>query len=267
MLPNFLGIGAQRAGTTWVYNCLREHPDVFVPEKKELQFFSWHYQEGLTWYEAYFSGHAGEKAVGEVTPNYLNVPGAIPRIAQLLPKARLFVILRNPVDRARSSYRLLRESKYQGLTFHEACKHYRYLINLGMYAAQMEHVYSHFDQEHVKVFLYDDLQRDPREFLSKLFAFLGVNPAFQPPSTNERYNQVRYASLQDFLVKAGAGRPLDSFKRSPIGQWLKRRYARKPDTARTSMTASEEELSLKAKFHGDVLRLQDILKRDLSAWL
>ena len=68
-------------------------------------------------------------------------------------------------------------------------------------------------------------------------------------------------------MKAGAGRPLDSFKRSPIGQWLKRRHAPKPDTARKSMTVSEEDLSLKAKFHDDVLRLQDILKRNLSVWL
>ena len=78
MLPNFLGIGAQRAGTTWLYNCLNEHPDVFVSSAKEIHFFSHEFDRGVTWYEGHFQGRNTESAIGEITPNYLNVPAAIP---------------------------------------------------------------------------------------------------------------------------------------------------------------------------------------------
>ena len=102
-LPNFVGIGAQRAATTWAHICLREHPDVFLPDTKEVHFFNRNFDRGIAWYEAHFARHAGEAAVGEVTPNYLNNEEAIPRMAHVLPEARLFVILREPIQRANAS--------------------------------------------------------------------------------------------------------------------------------------------------------------------
>jgi Sulfotransferase family len=71
MLPTFIGLGAQRAGTTWVYNCLVEHPEVFMTKKKELHFFYVNYGCGLAWYESQFTDAAGAKARGEMTPDYM----------------------------------------------------------------------------------------------------------------------------------------------------------------------------------------------------
>ena len=76
--PNFLLIGAQKAGTTWISAMLREHPQIFLPQRKELHFFNRrdNYERGLEWYRAQFGQHQGEPAIGECTPNYLWVSDA-----------------------------------------------------------------------------------------------------------------------------------------------------------------------------------------------
>src|SRR5688500_16728544 len=146
MLPTFVGIGAQRGGTTWIHRCLAEHPQVFVPEPKELQFFNRHFDRGLTWYEDRFRPRHGEICVGEISPNYMNSALAIDRMAEIVPNAKLFTILREPVQRAFSAYKLLRD-QYKGLTFQEACSDGRSLVTLGLYAKHMSHVYSRFPRE------------------------------------------------------------------------------------------------------------------------
>lgn len=69
MLPTFIGLGAQRAGTTWLYSCLAEHPEVFMSRKKELYYFSKNYELGREWYESQFAEAAGARARGEITPD------------------------------------------------------------------------------------------------------------------------------------------------------------------------------------------------------
>ena len=119
MLPTFIGIGAQRAGTTWAYNCLAEHPQVFMTAKKELHFFYAHYDRGLAWYEEQFAGAGAAKASGEISPDYMYNTDALDNIARDLPDVKLFAILRNPIDRAISAY-ALRHERNEGMSFGEA---------------------------------------------------------------------------------------------------------------------------------------------------
>lgn len=101
--PDFLIIGSQKAGTTSLYHALRLHPEVFVPEKKELNFFFLEdeYARGLDYYARYFEpAPAGIKAVGEASPGYICHPETPARIAAALPDAKLVLTVRNPIDRA-----------------------------------------------------------------------------------------------------------------------------------------------------------------------
>lgn len=103
-LPDFLGLGAQRSGTTTLHMLLRKHPEAFVPEVKEVQYFSLHYNRKIHWYTEHFAkAEAGHRA-GEITPYYLYHPKAPERIATTLPHVRLVVLLRDPVERALSGY-------------------------------------------------------------------------------------------------------------------------------------------------------------------
>ena len=105
MFPTFLIIGAQKSATTFVHKCLREHPDVFMPNG-ETRFFEnpEHLQTDITQFEALFRNVSQEQAIGIKRPDYLAKPECPPRIYQHIPHAKLLVILRNPVERAISAY-------------------------------------------------------------------------------------------------------------------------------------------------------------------
>src|SRR3972149_2256199 len=109
LLPNFLVIGAPKAGTTSLYHYLRLHPQVFMPATKELSFFveqnNW--PRGRAWYEEQFSGAVDAAAIGEASPRYTMYPqyaGVPARIADLLPDIRLIYLVRHPIERMRSHY-------------------------------------------------------------------------------------------------------------------------------------------------------------------
>lgn len=103
-LPHFLGLGVQKGGTTSLQRLLEQHPNVFLPRAKELHYFSLHYAKGEAWYKTHFEEAGAKQLCGEITPYYLFHPEAHKRISQLLPQAKLIVLLRDPIDRALSQY-------------------------------------------------------------------------------------------------------------------------------------------------------------------
>ncbi|MFN5947419.1 MAG: sulfotransferase domain-containing protein [Pirellulaceae bacterium] len=103
-LPDFLGIGAQKSGTTTLHQLLEMHPRVFVPPRKELHYFTMHSHRSMGWYASCFEGASPGQRVGEITPYYLYHAPAAERIAAQLPKVRIIVMLRDPVSRAISHY-------------------------------------------------------------------------------------------------------------------------------------------------------------------
>jgi hypothetical protein len=138
MLPSFLVIGAQRAGTTSLFDALRRHPDVrgptagedFVRLKKEVHFFDHRFDNGIDWYRSFFPltfrrrmarRRGGDLVVGESTPYYLFHPEVPARVAATLPDVRLIAVLRDPVERAYSHYQHRRRAGYEKkLSFAEA---------------------------------------------------------------------------------------------------------------------------------------------------
>lgn len=199
MLPNFLVIGAPRCGTTWIDENLRQHPEIYMPPKKELHFFDRHYDRGIGYYESLFAGWNGEKAVGEATPDYLHglytshgldVPGLI---GKHLPHAKLIASLRNPVDRAYSHFMNVKAKHEHNLelTFEDKLRKVRgeaEIIKEGFYADHLKRYYELFPPESILVLLYDELVTDPRAFLQRIFRFLGVDAEFETTAAAARIN-------------------------------------------------------------------------------
>ena len=102
---NFLVIGAQKCASTWIYDILRDHRQVLLSERKELDFFSYHYERGFQWYERQFGPPNGWLAVGEISPSYFHEPAVPARLGEYLPEAKIIVSLRDPVERALSHHR------------------------------------------------------------------------------------------------------------------------------------------------------------------
>jgi hypothetical protein len=205
-LPDFLIIGTQLGGTSSLYRYLGAHPDVAPSLRKETEYFSTEFHRGEGWYRAHFPWRStadGKPArqTFEATPAYLLDPLAAPRAAELIPNARIIVMLRDPVDRAFSQYGHNRRLGAETHTFEEAIaaepvrlrgeydrtaedENYEAIplrrfgyVERGLYAEQLERWLDRFDDVHV--IRSEDFMRDPRPVYRSVLDFLDLS-AWEP---------------------------------------------------------------------------------------
>ena len=181
-LPNFLYVGPDKAGSSWLHEVLLKHPDVYLTPAKDLYFFDRYYDRGSAWYAAQFRAAREERIVGEVCQDYLFHPEAAERIHATLGQVRVMVSLRDPVERAWSSYLYMRKHGIGPDTFHEALSTRPELLEHGRYATGLDRYLQRFPRELVHVALFDDLTRDPQSFLDGVTRFLGI----ERPAPGER---------------------------------------------------------------------------------
>jgi hypothetical protein len=206
---DFLVLGAQKCGTTWIHHVLSQHPQVFIPAAKELHFFNKASApgRGLGWYAAQFADAAPGQLRGECTPNYLwnhldrrdrPVPGEFhdfaPKLKELRPQLRLVATLRDPVDRAVSAFH---HHINQGRIAPGASilDHLWTLgiASMGMYAPHLRHWFTAFGREPVLVLVYEeDIAPNGAKAATaqRLFRHLGAGP-FDVPSLYEQLNARR----------------------------------------------------------------------------
>jgi len=291
-MPNFLILGAQKAGTTSLHYYLGQHPEVYVSPIKETHFFD-HGGERQTYagpsripgpairtaeeYEKLFDGVRDQKAAGEATPTYLYLPGVAERIKAHVPEAKLIAILRDPAERAYSAYQhAVRNGREPLREFSEALAeedrrvregwhpiyHYR---SRGFYHAQLSRYFEAFGRERVKVYLYDDLRSDPFGMMRDIFRFLGVDDSFTP-DTSTRYNLsgVPRSRAVGSLVKKLGGLTSAVKKVVPFGA---RQRIKGHVFVKAPPLDPEVRRGLIEAYREDVLKLQEALGRDLSAWM
>ncbi len=227
VLPNVIMLGAQRAGTTSLYQYLAQHP-LFVPAiTKEIHYFDRHWDRSLTWYRANFPLETYQRMIqaregqapitGEATPGYLFHPGIPERVASLGLDARFIVVLRDPVARAYSHYHHTRRNGWEPLSFEEAIdaeaarldgefeRHredpehvspgfFRHsYLSRGRYAEQLERWFDRFDRDRFLVLFSRDLFADPNAVLWQVTDFLGL-PPFQV-ETPDKHNAGSYDAM------------------------------------------------------------------------
>jgi hypothetical protein len=241
-LPDFLLIGAQRAGTTSLYAQLIRHPRVLPSLRKEVQYFTLHHARGEAWYRAHFPTRralAARRAVcGEATPYYLFHPLAPERAHRLLPEARLLVVLREPVARAWSHYQHSRARGRETLAFGAALEreaerlaaetgqpgfahqHFSYFAR-GVYAEQLRRWLALYPRERLLVLRFDELEVEPDACVDRAVAFLGLPPVQLPPfpARNRREYPPLDAALRADLVRRYAphNRDLQDLLGLPLG--------------------------------------------------
>lgn len=177
-LPNFLYIGPDKAGSSWLHEILLQHPQVFLTEAKDLYFFDRYYDRGIDWYRTQFRrATAQHKVVGEVCQDYLFHPEAAKRIRNDLGAVRLMVTLREPAARAYSSYLYMLKHGEDVGTFREALKRRPELLDHGRYGSAIRLFLEQFPREALHVALFDTLQEDPQTFLDEVTSWLGINPS------------------------------------------------------------------------------------------
>jgi hypothetical protein len=295
MLPDFLVIGAGRSGTTSLYEYLRQHPEVFMSPVKEPNYFAFadgHPPErgpGAVWlrrtsvttlaeYEALFAGAGGARAIGEASPRYLRTPEAPARIRGLLPDVRLVAILRNPVERAYAAYLgLRRDGLDPAPTFEDALddvdRRLRAgwaragLVEAGLYHRHLSRYYERFPPERIRVYLHEDLRADPAGLVRDLLSFLGVDPGFVPDTSrvHGRTGVVRNRALRAMWTRSWRAREaLGPVVPRRVRDGVRRRVLR--DLERPPLDPATRARLVRV-FRPDVLALEELIGRDLSAWL
>ena len=186
-LPNFLFIGPDKSGSTWLYDALKQHRLVFLPRVKELFFFDRFYDKGWGWYLRFFK-EAGEhhRVVGETCHDYLFSPLACRRIAQDLPSVRLMVCLREPGQRAFSEYLYMLKLGLLTCDFETALAKLDFLIDHGRYSKHLSPYLQRFPRNQIYIAVFDDLASDPQQFFDGICDFLSLPQASLPSELREK---------------------------------------------------------------------------------
>ncbi|MEW6602780.1 MAG: sulfotransferase domain-containing protein [Nitrospirota bacterium] len=181
-LPDFLGIGIDKAGTTWLYENLDKHKDIFVSRQKELNYFDVNIAtRSLMSYSDNFKDGAN-KVKGEITPGYAYIPVSCIRfIRDIIPRVRLIFLIRNPVEQQWSFavHQLARKygtavSDVPEYKFFELFKKNSF-YRIGGYMGILNRWLSQFSTEQLYIGFYDDIRKQPRRLLTEVFNHIGVS--------------------------------------------------------------------------------------------
>ena len=295
-MPTFIVFGASRSGTTALYTYLKQHPDIFMSPSKEPNFFAFegetpNYQgpgadyvnnsvTTLGEYQALFAGAGNQPARGEASPLYLYYEQAPRRMRTHLPDVRLVAILRNPIEQAFSHFLYAKRQMLEPVgdfTTALSLEQQRYddgwqpifhYSRFPRYFEQVSRYYDCFAADQIKLFLYEDFAEHPRDVLADVFRFIGVDDQFVPdlgyqPNAG---GVPKNTWLQDLLMKPYAptklvGAMLPEGLRTRIRDAISDRNLERPDFP------AEARSQLVAALRDDIVRLQDLIGRDLSAWL
>ncbi len=200
--PTFLYIGAPKSGSTWIYEALRDHPSVFIPVAKELQFFDYNYERGLDWYLRHFANGGSASARGELSHDYYLSKETARRIREHLPEVRLICCLREPGDFAVSALRWLQaHTRRFGSTFDEIVESPHFIRQLA-YRENLNAYFDLFSREQIQVVFYEHLKADPRNFIRELYRFIEVEPDYGPEILARKSNVTRAPRNRRLLIAA-----------------------------------------------------------------
>lgn len=296
VMPNFIVLGAQKAGSTYLAEALRAHPDIFMPAEEVPAFEDPDYERGgIEKLQQKLAGAGGVAAVGIKRAALLAREECPLRIAEHIPDARLIAILRNPIDRAVSSlFNLMHGGKAPILPVDEALTMIldgtmqrgwpmsQLVLEYGLYQKHLDRYLEHFDRKQMLILLHDDLRADAIAVVRRMYEFLGVEAGYQPSTLQRRPMAAPYSLSRLRILRAM--QPLHSTILDDGS-----RVYRKPGVVAASMrvlSGALDRVVLKPLFNApapkpspdvrrrlleyysdDITALQRLLDRDLSSWL
>ncbi len=294
--PGFILIGPPKSGTTSIYSYLRQHPDIYLPETKELHYFSYdHLKDNAAGpgdrevlsrlcasrdeYENHFVPVGKEGAIGEISPSYFYYADVSERIMAELGPVKIVVIFRNPVNKAYSQYIHMLSEKRETLSFYDALMEEQGRMESGwldiwryaestLYSERINKYISVFGRDNVKILLFDDLVKSPKNLMRDLYRFLEVDDDFSC-DTSRAFNKSRISRVKPLT---------DLMKRPNVIKTVMKNIL--PESIRLPLrtlllninSKEKPEMDLRSReyllsyFAADVNKLQEIIGKKLN-WL
>lgn len=283
---DFVGVGAAKAGTSWLAACLAEHPEICMAEPKELNYFCekaiWPKYRvnntlGPEWLAERFAHCASGQLLGEFSPNYLCDPRSPRLILRHNPECRLIFCFRHPVDAVVSFYYQVGKEALMADSFEQFLGEYPEIHDMGLYHRHVQTFLEAFPREQCLFLLFDDIQRDPATVLRQCFSFLGVASDFSPSTLLQRVNEPRTPRsrtllaavnwVREFVQNHAAGaisqRLIWKLQLYRLHRWVVQRNLKPFIPSPISGTTRRRLLDF---YRDDTQQLAVFLGKDLSHW-
>lgn len=279
-LPQFIGIGTRRCGSSWLHHVLNGHPGIGKPQNG-LHFFSQHYEQGADWYSQQFATFGDRETLVELSVSYLYPEyheAVVERMARTLGRPNLFVCLRDPVERTFSDY--LRSIRMQELpadmSFEEAMEQHPVFLDRSRYGQLLRPFYDRFGAGQIKTFFFQDLEADKRAFADDLVKYLGLSepiPAQALQREEPKGKSLRSPLMSTLVrrVKAMADGTASALGAADVWSNWKGRHMESYErllelnhqaAALNSATAAR----LRQELAADIKELEAMTGRDLRSW-
>jgi hypothetical protein len=292
--PNFIIIGAMKAATTSLYTYLKQHPDIFMTSIKEPKFFNNLNKDSrfklqgkglvkiktLEQYQNLFKEAINEIAIGEASPSYIFDENCHILIKEILPKAKIIAILRQPVERAYSNFLHAKRADQEKNTdfeesFTEENKMLKkgikthYYLEKGFYYKQLKRYYDVFPKEQIKIILFEDIIKNPRKITQEVFKFLNVDSSFTP-NTSKKANVsgVPKGMLGWIVMKIRKNHLMPNIEFSKIfpefivNLMLNTIYAKPKKISNKLINKLTNQYYIE-----DISKLEKLINKDLSIWM
>ena len=270
-LPDFIIAGATRSGTTALARYLGDHPELWMAPTKEVRFFNRHYDQGVGWYREHFADAPEGSLVGEATPAYFASAVALQRMALVIPRAKLILSLRNPVDRLWSQYWMRHSNGLETEGFDEIVRReidaYRqdgphsprvqHLVG-SLYGQNLDLVLQSFPREQIHVQIFERMLVSPDGVYARTCSFLGVDTDYRPDNLGTVMNahtQFRSVRVRNIAKRFG-GRTFNRL----VGRLNTKTNASYPEMS-PDMRQTLEEF-----FADDLAVLEHTLATEVEEW-
>ena len=274
---DFIGIGAPKSGTTWLSECLREHPDVCMSEPKEVHFFNktyafywgqqeWKYPKGIEWYQDHWQGYREGQKRGEYSVFYLQDEGTPELIYTHFPKTKLIVCLRHPRERLYSHYLHPKQNRdIPSLT--EVIEKYPEFVAQGFYDEHIKRYLKYFSEDQLHIVFYEDIKKHPKKILEDVYTFIGVKKDFEPPSLHRKVSPLtgKYKLVRGRWA-GRISRILDTLYLKSFAKSIMLTRLQKKSSSQYEACEKEVGEILKKIYLTHIEELERMTKKDLSSW-
>jgi hypothetical protein len=258
--PDFIGVGAPRTGTTWLFTMLKSHPEIELPSQKAVNYFNDNYSNGKEWYYDHFTQYR-EKIVGEISPLYFGNDQLGKRIQETAPNAKIILICRDPLERLLSHVRLINTLSGQEMGLDQRIRRSPHLIEQGLYFKHISKLLESIEVEKLLVISFGEISESPSVVYKRVVQFLGADSSFIPKQLSDKVGfnitpkfkklESLRIGLHRLLINNGLSKLLWFFKKAGFAKFLRK----------LNDNSKSQALDLKDA-PADMSRFDDIYKED-----